>query len=83
MAREDFQLRQFAKDNGFTESFNVNDRERTDNPLHPIQFRRGDTFVWACSLGWQVADLIGTNYVNHRPEKNLQAALDKVLEEQK
>jgi hypothetical protein len=85
--REDFELRDYAKENGFTEEFHWNDKlhKNFEKPHHSIHFKRSNTVIWRCSLGWQIADLINTPvvYANHRPEKTLLAALNKVLEEQR
>jgi hypothetical protein len=84
--REDWELRQYAKDSGFTEKLHTDDirSQRFEKPLFSITFIKGDTHIWFCRLGWQVADLTGdgvaesVGYRNHRPQPTLKEALDSV-----
>lgn len=83
--REDLELREYAKQLGFTEELSAADRyaDRSDIPHDAIQFIKGDAHVWYCRLGWQTADLTGdgsgeaVTYRNHKPYKTLKEALEK------
>ena len=82
--REDLHWREYAKQNGFEEKLNSDDvlNDRKEFPLHVITYHRGKTYTWFFSGGWQVAELVAGSFRDHRPQKTLRAALDKILKEQ-
>lgn len=45
------------------------------DPTMVLQFRKKRTEVWRTREGWQVADRINSEYVNHRPATNIMAAI--------
>lgn len=40
-------------------------------------YLRGDTHIWPCREGWQVADLVYGHFINHRMQKTLKLALER------
>ena len=89
MTRDDLALRTYAKQLGYREELNVQDRQvgNIDHPNFTITFIKGDTYIWFTRLGWRVAELTGdgsgesVQYRNHRTEKSLQIALEKNSQE--
>ncbi len=83
--RDDLKLREYAKENGFTESFNIRDKEagrtgntRVDCPHFTIQFVKDNTDVWFCKAGWAVKRRDASHYQLPTYFPTLKEALDSV-----
>lgn len=70
-SREDLKMIPEMMKHGWMPDFHENDvrykRTTPDNiPHNSIRFIKGQIHIWLCKDGWQVAELIDGQYLNHR-----------------